>query len=102
METCPICKAPYGGKRYCHRCGADLDALKEIQESSRFLLAQTRAFFEKKEYEAMYHHAKKAVSKETHPTALKALALAALLTSRFKTALSTWRYLNHKTNESQS
>lgn len=93
MKKCPICQAPYSGKRHCHRCGADLESLIRIREEAGALVRSARSYFEKGAYEPMYDHAKKAVSKCSTPESLKILALASLLTLRFKLALSLWKEL---------
>lgn len=91
MDRCPACNARYTGKPACHRCGADLARLTAIETEARQALDRALAARGREDYPAMYRHARRSCDLRRTPESTAALAAAALLTRRFRTALAQWR-----------
>jgi len=59
MENCPACNAKYLGRGRCHRCKSDLDILLKIESQAEECMDKAFSAFKKREYDKMYHYAKK-------------------------------------------
>ncbi len=90
MERCPTCKAKFKGKPVCHRCKTDLSLLIKIEKDAAMHLGKAYRALDKGDYEDMFFHAKRSYSLRQLPATQKTLASAALLTRRYRTAISLY------------
>jgi hypothetical protein len=90
MERCPTCKAKYKGKPVCHRCKTDLSLLIKIEKDAAMHLQKAYQAFEEGDYEDMFFNARRSCSLRQLPGGKKMLACAAILTRRYKNAITLY------------
>jgi len=90
MRNCPTCNADLKGSPICRRCKTDLtQALAAAERAEGHFLSAARACAEG-QWEAMFHHARRAFSLRRSPRHARMLACAAVLQKDYHLALSTW------------
>lgn len=94
MDSCPVCKARYSGKRQCHRCKADIGMLADIEDDAASYREQAQAAYQAGEFARMLDMAERSCSLRKTPEAIQMMACAALLARRFDTAMQIRNHLS--------
>lgn len=91
FEKCPVCNARYAGKARCHRCRTDLAPLLNVLSQADAHYRRAVSARNRRDFKAMFHHARRSYQLHRGEATRKLLAVAALLNRKFDLALALWR-----------
>ena len=88
MQNCPTCNAALKGRQICRRCKTDLTAVVAVANAAQQHDRQARRALALRQFDRMYHHARRSHCLRHTEASARLLALAAMLTRNYAEALA--------------